>query len=73
MRISSIIGALSLNCKEIKMQVMTIIGILLALFTASVVVFAAWALLKDHFANKKNEFACAAGDAVYGARYRSGD
>jgi hypothetical protein len=25
------------------------------LFTASVVVFAAWALLKDHFANKKND------------------
>ena len=36
---------------------MTIIGILLALFTATVVVFAAWSLLKDHFANKKNEFA----------------
>ncbi len=36
---------------------MTILGILLALFTASVVLFAAWTLLKDHFTNKKNEYA----------------
>jgi len=36
---------------------MTIIGILLALFTTIIVVFAAWTLLKDYFANKKNEFA----------------